>query len=452
MNTASRLLLAGLLSLALPAPVLLAQAGQPAKKEISEKTSSSLGQLRPLIDAKDYPGALALIDPLLAASAPGSYDLYVLSQIKAQILLTQGKLLEAIAPLETSLRLSDTNPAFFDASATLDQLYLLAQLHYQKAAEAKELPVQKSGYETALGYINRWLTVSTKPTAEVRTFTASLLYQIGTLDPAKADLARISEAMEQAREAMLINVNPSNQLVLLLTACYLQLGDNTRAAELLETLAVRDPKSVTTWSQLQSIYLAAAGETKKPEEARSLNLRALHTLERAQANGLLDTPRDHYTRVAILFNIQQYSRAAALLEKGLADGRIEGSKRNWELLASAYQQIDQNEKALDALTRATAKFPDDGALEFSLAQFLYNSGNPADAYVRGQSALAKGVERRGQSEVYLAYLAYELQRYEEAQKWVESARSTGDVPATTLDPLANAIADALRARQANASS
>jgi Tfp pilus assembly protein PilF len=451
MNTASRLFLAGLLALSAPASGLFAQAQLPAK-EISNRVSSSLGQLRPLIDAKDFAGALALIQPLVTAAAPGTYDLYVLSQIQAQILLTQGKLVEAIPSLETSLRLGDTNPAFFDASANLDQLNLLAQLHYQKAAEAKAPAAQKAGYETALGYIRRWLAASPKPTAEVRTFVASLLYQLGTLDPAKTDEARIREAMSEAREAMLLSVTPPNQLILLLTACYLQLGDNTPAAELLETLAIRDPKSVTTWSQLQSIYLAAAGDAKQPAEALRLNLRALYTLERAQANGLLDTPRDHYTRVAILFNIQQYTRAAELLEKGLADGRIEGTKRNWELLASAYQQIDQNEKALNALTRATAKFPDDGALEFSLAQFLYNTGKPADAYARGQAALVKGVERRGQSEVYLAYLAYELQRYEEAQKWVESARATGEVPATTLDPLSTAIADALRAREANARS
>jgi tetratricopeptide (TPR) repeat protein len=446
---ATRLLFAGLLALSVSASPLLAQ-DQPAKKEISEKTGTSLGQLRPLIDAKNYDAALALIQPLIVAAAPDSYDLYVLSQIKAQILLTQGKLIDAIAPLETALRLADGNPAFFDASANLDQLNLLAQLHYQRAAEAKGAAAQKAGYETSLGYITRWIERSPKPTAEVRTFTASLLYQLGTLDPAKPDPTRIREAITQGREAMLLTLAPSNQLVLLLAACHLQLGENLRAAELLETLAVRDPKSATTWSQLQSIYLSAAADTKKPDEARSLNLRALHTIERAQANGHLSTPRDNYTRVAILFNIQQFARAAALLEKGLADGSIEGVKRNWELLASAYQQIDKNQKALEALANATAKFPDDGALEFSLAQFLYNTGNPADAYVRGQSALAKGVEKRGQTEVYLAYLAYELQRYEEALKWVDAARASGDVPATTLDPLATAIADALRNREAAA--
>lgn len=446
---ATRLLLAGLLALALPA-ALPAQA-EPAKKELSDKTSLALGQLRPLIDAQNYDAALALIAPLLTSS-PGSFDLYVLSQIQAQILLTQGKLGDAIAPLETALRLGDTNPAFAEASARLEQLNLLAQLHYQRAAEAKALDAQKTGYETALRYINRWLQTSPRPTAEVRTFTASLLYQLGTLDPARPDPARIREAITQAREALLLTLTPSNQLVLLLTACHLQLGENTLAAELLETLAVRDPQSSTTWSQLQSIYLAAAADTPDATQARAQNLRALHTIERAQSHGHLNTPRDHYTRVAILFNIQQYTRAAALLETGLADGTIESIKRNWELLASAYQQIENNEKALDALTRATARFPTDGALEFSLAQFLYNTGQPADAYTRAQSALAKGIEKPGQAEVYLAYLAYELQRYDEAQNWAEAARLSGDVPATTLDPLATAIRDALRAREATASS
>ena len=449
MAVASRLLLAGLLALAVPVPSLLAQ-GQPARKEISDKTSNALGQLRPLVDAKNYDDALAFIEPLLAGASAGSYDIYILSQIKAQVLLTQGKHVEAIAPLETSLRLAESNPAFFEVAANLDQLNLLAQLHYQHAAEIKDPVAQKAAYETSLGYITRWLERSPRPTAEVHTFASSLLYQLGSLDAAKPDLERIRQAIFHGREATLLTLAPSNQLVLLLAACHLQLGENHLAAELLETLAVRDPKSVTAWSQLQSIYLAAAAETKKADEARRLNLRALHAIDRAQENGLLNSPRDHYTRVAILFNIQQYGLAATLLEKGLSDGSIEGVKRNWELLASAYQQIDQNEKAIAALARATAKFPADGALEFSLAQFLYGAGKPADAYLRGQSALAKGVEKRGQTEVYLAYLAYELQRYDEAMKWIDAARSSGDVPAATLDPIANAIADALRNREAAA--
>lgn len=428
-------------------PALVAQPADLPKKELSDKTTSSLGQLRTLTEGKDYAGALALIDTLLAAAGPGSFDTYVLVQIEVQILLTQGRLNDAIAPLETALRLGEANANFYDAPALLEQLNLLAQLYYQRAAETKDPAAQKAGYEQALAIIDRWFALSPRPTADTRLFAASLLYQLGTLDPAKADAGRLRQAITHAREGLLLSPKLSNQLTLLLVACHIQLGENAKAAELLEVLAERDPKSATTWSQLQSLYLAGAAETKDPEEARRQNLRALLVLDRAQAAGQLNTPKDHYTRVAILFNLQQFTRAAALLEKGLADGSIENAKRNWELLVSAYQQTHQDPKALDALTRAVAKFPDDAALEFSLAQLLYGNGKVAEAYARGQAALARGLDKPGQAQVYLAYLAYELQRYDEAQKWVAAARATGGVPATTLDPLASAITEAATARQ-----
>lgn len=440
----ARLLLAALLALLAPA-LLRAQQPAPARKEITEATSTALGGLRPLLDAKNYKAALALVSPLLASAPPDSYDTYILAQLRAQILITLNRHADAIAPLETALRVADTQPALADPAATAEQLYLLAQLHYQRAAEAKTPAARRAGYLQAVEYAQRRIAASPAPGPDIRLFAASLHYQLGTLDPAKPDPTRIQESITQAREGLLLAPAPSGQLLLLLAACHLQLGQNTPAAEHLETLLARDPANPSAWSQLLTLYLAAAAaETKDPSEARRQNLRALHTLDRAQNNGHLATPRDHYTRVAILFNIRQYDRAAALLETGLADGSLENTKRNWELLASAYQQLDQPARALDALTRATARFPADGPLEFSLAQFLQQTGDLPQAYDRARSALAKNIEKPGQVQIWLAYLAHELGRHQEARTWIDAARASGDVPATTLDPLAAAIAEALR--------
>ena len=440
----------GLLVSAVLAPALRAQpdAPAPSKKELTEATSEGFGKLRPLIDAKNYDGAVSLIEGLLSRAGAASFDRYLLSQVQAQILLTQGKLAAAVAPLETSLRLAEENPAFHEASTYLEQLYLLAQIFYQQGAEASDPALQKAGYEKALAHIKRWFERSPLITAESRLFAASLLYQLGTLDSANIDAARLREAMGQAREGMLLAVNPPAQLTLVLVGCHLQLGEHGPAAELLETLTLRDPDSVSTWSQLQSIYLARAADAGKPEESRAQNLRALSVLDRAQALGRLNTPKDHYTRVAILFNLQQYTRAAALLEKGLADGLIENTRRNWELLASAYQQTNREKEALDALQRAVTRFPEDPALEFGLAQSHYGAGRIEPAYRHANSALEKGFDKRGQAHVLLAYLAYELQRYDEASKWIAAARATGEVPAGNIDALDRAISDALALRQA----
>ncbi len=441
------LLLAGL---ALLSPALRAQAPATAelpRKELTETTSEALGKLRPLIEAKNYDAALVLLDGLLAKAGPASFDRYVLSQIKAQILLTQNKVEAAAEPLETALRLADKNANFYDAATYLEQLYLLAQVYYQKAADAKTPSAQKAGYEKALGYINRWFERSPRIAVDSRLFAASLLYQLATLDPAKVDPARLREAMAQAREGLLLAVKPPAQLTLLLVGCHLQLNEHAPAAELLETLVAQEPKNAAAWSQLQALYLARAADAKDPAEARAQNLRALHTLDRARAQGLLDGPRERYTRVAILFNLRQYTRAAELLETGLADESLENSKRNWELLASAYQQTDREEKALDALRRASERFPADGALELSLAQALYGAGRIETAYERARSALSKGLEKPGPAKVYLAYLAFELQRHEEAARWVADARQGGEASAN-LDSLARAITDALAAREA----
>ena len=433
---------------ALPSAHAQTAAADLPKKEVSEKTSAGFAKLKPLVDAKDYVGALALVDQTLAAASPASFDTYVLSQIKAQILLSQNQLAAAVAPLETALRLGEGNTNFFDATSNLDQINLLAQLYYQVAAEEKAPAKQRAGYEKALATMDRWLAHAPRPTSDAHAFCASLLYNLGTLDT-QPDRARLQAAIGHAQEARLLALKPASQVQFILIACHLQLGENARAAELLELSAANDPKSSNTWSQLQSIYLTSAAETKDADLAYRNNLRALSTLERAQAHGFLNTPKDRYTQVAILFNIQQFSRAAELLEKGLADGSLENARRNWELLASAYQQTNRDEKALDALSRAVRQFPTDGPLEFSLAQFLYNTGNVTEAYQRGTAALAKpGIDKPGQVQIYLAYLAYELQRYDDASRWIDAARLAGDVPATTLDPLAKAIADAVKERAA----
>jgi Tfp pilus assembly protein PilF len=441
--------LPALLLAALAPAALHAQADKLPAKEITEKTSGSLGELRTLTETKDYTKAIALIDQLIAAAPAGSYDIYVLSQVKAQVLLTQDKLVDAIVPVETALALAEGNPNFLDPAARLEQLNLVAQLHYQKGAADKTPEGQRAGFLKALSYLDRWFKLSPKPSAQTHLFAASIQYNLATLGTGAADVEALRAALAHCEEAMLLSPKPTAQLRLLQIACHLQLGQNARAAELLEVLAEVDPKTSSTWSQVQALYLNLAADAKDPAQVQAMNLRALHVIDRAQSHGHLSTPKDNYTRVAILFNLGQYSLAAQLLEAGLADGKIEPTQRNWELLASAYQQSDQQEKALDTYARAVARFPAQADLEFSLAQSLYAAGKIQDAYGRARSAVAKpGLSKPGQTKLYLAFLAYELQQMDEAQTWVDQARASGDVPAASLDPLARAVSEAIKAREA----
>jgi tetratricopeptide (TPR) repeat protein len=413
-------------------------------RDLQPRTASALTQVRTQFERSDYAGALTTVRNLRAGVPPDSYDAYLLSQIEVQLLISLNRLTEAIQPLETALRLGESNPQFTEPQTELEHLNLLAQLHYQRAVS---LPAdaQKAGYETALNYFRRWMARTPRLTSENHLFAASLLYQLGTLNPESIDRSRIREALAASREAMLTAVNPSAQVYTLLVACQLALGEYADAAETLELMAERDPTSSTHWTQLLALYLAGS-ENPDPKIARARSLRALSTIERARSHGQLTGPRENQTRIALLFNLRDYSGAASALEAALADDSIENNRRNWELLSSAYQQLHRIDKAADALARASARFPNDGAIDLLRAQLLYGNGDIAGAYASASSAIEKGVERTGQTKLYLAYLAFELQRFSEARTWAEAARATGEVPADSINPLSSAIEDAVRAR------
>jgi Tfp pilus assembly protein PilF len=424
-----------------------AKSSDQPRKEVTESTAAGFTKLQPLVAAKDYDAALELIEGLREQAAPESFDTYLLAQIQAQIHLTENRLAAALEPLETALGLATTNANFYETSAHLEQLYLLAQIHYQVAADHSDAEAQRAGYQRSLERIERWLELSPVPGHDQRLFAASLLYTLGTRDPEHPDHALLERALAQAQEAALALPRPSPQVRLVKVACYLQLGRHAQAAEILEIVAAANPASPGSWSQLQSLYLSLAAQEKDPLRAEAYHLRALHALERAQAHGLLGSPKDHYTRVAILFNLGQHRRAADKLEHGLGDGSLENTLRNWELLASAYLQSAETDRALETYARAVTRFPESADLDFAFAQTLHAAGRTEQAYQRARSAIAKpGLARPGQSRLYLAYLAYELRLYEQAAVWVQQARESADVDPRALDPLSRAIAEALATR------
>jgi hypothetical protein len=428
------------------APAALRAQPEPPPKEISDKVSAELGKLRGFIDAKNFTEALQLIGNLIAQAPNPSYDLAVLSQVQAQILLVNSNYAAAVAPLETTLRLSEAY-GFFGQRVQLDTLYTLSQLHYQLGAEAKKPADQIAHFAKAYDAISRWLALSPTPSVDAQLYAASILYGQATLDPAHIDLAKIKAAREAVEKSLYLDVNPKDQAYLLLLATLQQTGDLPGMADLLELLVARHPDSVTYWQQLASAYYGLAAAASSDQEIRRFNLRALLTLERAQANGLLKSPRENYAIVALYFNLQRFDQAIGLLQSGIKSGGIESSRRNWELLAASYQQTRDNAAAVATLKEATARFPAEPSFEFSLGQLLYTLNRVDEAYPHLAAASAKdNLERPGQSRLFTAYVAFELQQYDNASHWLDSAAECADTKPEELKRLRRAVSDKLRDR------
>jgi len=368
---------------------------------LNEKVGEALQQkMKPLLDAKNWDGAMAVIDSVLVGLDPNGYDTAFLSDIKAKIFLQKNDYASAIAPMETTLRLADANKNFFDQKTILDVVYFLAQIYYQEGTSSKDPTVQKNYF----------------------------------------------------KEGLLTSLKPKEGFYVLLLASLQQIGDLAGSAEVLEQMVKVKPDNRTYWLQLLATYLNLGGGTEKDEQkSRESFARAINTMERAQALGLMQTPKDNYNLVTMYYNAGQFGKATDLLYAGLKSGAIESDLKNWQLLAYSYQQIGRDAQAIAVLKEAGTAFPS-GQIEFQIGQIYSQMDNKtAEAYAYYSKAVAKGgLEKPHSAYMFLAYTAFELEKFDEALAAINKTIASPDGQKDAQAPrLKQAIEDAVKEREAS---
>ncbi|PAW74061.1 MAG: hypothetical protein B9S35_03935 [Opitutia bacterium Tous-C5TDCM] len=419
---------------------------------LNEKVSEALQQkMKPLLDAKNWDGAMAVIDSVLVGLDPNGYDTAFLSDIKAKIFLQKNDYASAIGPMETTLRLADANKNFFDKKTILDVVYFLAQIYYQEGTSSKDPTVQKNYFNKSSAYIKRWLQTTPKKNQEASLFYASILYNQAVVNPDKVDLELIKRVQTEVQEGLLTSLKPKEGFYVLLLASLQQIGDLAGSAEVLEQMVKVKPDNRTYWLQLLATYLNLGGGTEKDEQkSRESFARAINTMERAQALGLMQTPKDNYNLVTMYYNAGQFGRATDLLYSGLKSGAIESDLKNWQLLAYSYQQIGRDAQAIAVLKEAGTAFPS-GQIEFQIGQIYSQMDNrTAEAYAYYSKAVEKGgLEKPHSAYMFLAYTAFELEKFDEALAAINKTIGSPDGQKDAQAPrLKQAIEDAVKEREA----
>jgi hypothetical protein len=429
------------------------QAQDEERHQLEEKTSTELEKLKPLIDAKNWDGAVALLNGIKSKVGPESYDMAIVTDIEAKIYLQKGEYAKVIAPWEISLRLSDKHK-YLSPDSVQDMVYYLAQIYYQEAASTKVPGVQKTNFAKATSYLERWLANTKKPESdqarqEAAIFYANLLYNQAVIDQDNINMDLIKKAEVEVEKGLRMSARPKEAFYLILLAISQQQGNYPRLADLLELLVKKTPAKKDYWSQLAGVYLNLAAQEKDEKKAREYNTRAIVAIERAQALGFMKTPKDNYTLVGIYFNVGQFGKATDILHTGLKDGSIDSELKNWELLAYSYQQVDKPFQAIDALKEGTQKFPKSGQLDYSAAQIYYALNKPEESYKHLISATTKGnLEKPGTVYGFLGYVCWELGKYDEALQAIEKAMASPDAQKDTQLPrLKEAIQEAIRDRE-----
>lgn len=422
--------------LAVAAPSSLFAQGKAAPHSISEKVGEAFQKLKPLQESKNYDGMIALLDGLVPTVDPTSYDMALILDMKAKLYGQKEMFDRAITSWESMIQIAEPRE-YFDKKMMLETRLYLAQFCYQVGVNSKVPAVQQQYVNKSADYFKRWMAETPKPPAEILMFYASILYNQAVADPKKVNMDLLKQSQKQVEDGLVNSVHPKEGLYVLLLAILQQQNDTVRSAEVLEQLVKLYPNKKDYWPSLWATYLNMANEAtvsdnKNEAKSRENYIRAINTMERAQAVGLMKSPKDNLTLVNLYLTAGQFGRATDLLYAGLKNGAIENDPKNWQTLGYFYQQGNAEQKAIAALTEASSLFPKTGQFEMQIGQIYLSMERTKEAYAHFKAALKRGGLDKPHS-VYqaLAYAAFELEDFDEglaacneAEKFPEGKKDT----------------------------
>lgn len=417
------------------------------RPQLSDRFAEELTKLQPILDKASqdksadptkWDAAINGLQKLYGEAKPESYDAALVTNILWQVRLQRGTKADyaAVIPLiEQTLQ-----SKYFETPRKLDPMYYLAQIY-----------LQEGNAERAEHYARRYLELAPKPPADRLMFLGYLLLTKaqppatkgpdGKDIPGPIDKKAAAEALQYLNRALTAAINPPENVYLLKSVALQLLDRIDESAEVMELLVARNPKNKQYWQQLQNLYLLSERD-----------LRVALTIERGQAVGQLNTPRDNLALVSIYYNMGQLKTAAALLEKGLADGSIESTPNNYDLLAECYRQTHYDLKAIDAFVRASEKF-DLAKYDVQIAGLYYGMEKLPDAFKHLELALKrKEVPDRPAVTLFAVYVAFELKKLDRAQFYLDRAAEIvkTDKERKDYENLKRAVDDAVQTAQAQA--
>jgi tetratricopeptide (TPR) repeat protein len=343
---------------------------------------------------------------------------------------------------------------YFPEKQTLETVSILAQLLGQEGFTAKT-PAQKQEYfGKAVKYFKRYLDKTPKPSPEFMMGYASVLYSQAVIDEKNVDQNLLKEARAVVEKGLMTSVKPKEGFYQLLLTLQQQQNDMAGSAEVLELLLKTAPTKKDFWQMLMAMYLQLSEKAreKDPTLSREYMTRAIVTIERAQALGFLNSPKDNMNLVTLyLTGVGQFTKGTELLYSGMKSGKIENEPNNWRVLGRFYLEANQNDNAIKVLDEAAKLFPKNGEIEVQIAQIYMQMEKPKEALQHAKAAIAKGnFETTKPFSVHylVAYIAYDLGEIDEASKAIAIAEK---FPEASKDPqfpkLKGVITEALTERE-----
>jgi tetratricopeptide (TPR) repeat protein len=351
---------------------------------ISQYVYKQLNSAQQQLNAGAPDKALLTLDNILTQRSSSPYEKALAQQTSGLIYYQQQKIDQAIKQFKLAI---DSHalplPAEQQSRYNLAQLYLSEQ-HYSASIKTMTL----------------WFQLSEKPSGQAYLLLAS----------AYAANHQYQEAIKPAQLAIETFSETTESHYRFLLGLYFETEDHPQATALLEKLILKFPNTKEYWLQLASLY------AQNNREQDSLAI-----IEMAYQRLLLNRSEEIVQLSQRLLQLQNPYKAAQILEREMEAGRVEPSVKNHELLASAWFNAREYQKALAPL-KSAAEQSSDGQIHFRLAQAQFELEQYRNAIKNLKLAQHKGSLKQPGAAYLLDGIAhYQLEMPELAARAFEKA-------------------------------
>jgi len=347
---------------------------------VSKEVFDRITKAQEMVDAKDYNGALKLLNSLYDPDKLTEYEQANVLNYIGFVYYNMEDIPNAIRTYERMVAIPTLEPQLKKQTT-----YTLAQLH-----------TMQEDYANALRALEQYFVMETNPAPEAYILKAQNLYQ----EQRYADMIEpIETAMDVARKR---EKEVKEDWYVLLNFAYFQQENYGKVRDIQKTLLASWPKK-NYWFSLAGAYTELGQDDD-----------VITTYASAHTQGMLEKESEFVTMAQLYMQREVPYKAATLLEEKMESGLVEKNAKNYRLLSQAWQLAQENDKAIPALHEA-ARLADDGELDVRLGNAHLNAGEYDECVESVQTGIRKGgLKSPDNAHISLGMCLYNERQYQDA--------------------------------------
>ena len=380
---------------------------------VSKEVYESIQKAQELVDAKDYSGALRIIERLYNPEKLTNYEQANVLNYLGFIHYNMDNVPAALQTYQKLVEIPELEPQLLKQTT-----YTLAQLY-----------TMEENYSRALGALDSWFGMETNPQPDPYILKAQNLYQLKRFEEMIGSVeTAISVAQEKGKEV-------KEEWYTLLNFGYFQMENYAKVRDIQKILLNNWPK--------KNYWFSLAGAFTELGEDRNL----ITAYNAAFTQGMLEKESEFVTMAQLFLQAETPYKAAKVLEEQMDAGVVTETEKNYRLLSQALMLSMEDEKAIPALQKA-ASLSEDGELDVRLGNSYLNIGEYSECAQAVRRGLDKGdLKNPDYAYISLGMCLYNLRQYADAKAAFRDAAKTSRSRRTANQWITVIDADVERNRQ-----